>query len=645
MGCTGSTLRQSNAQPHSSASITQDPSIITAIPDTPHFIKRFINKPCLKPNTLKFLKKLQKKNKSAYDRLINELNLLCDPVESALFFKPSHFDTVIHHLDLQSKLNPNIMSSLTTYLVNENPNIRDKIKTLRMQHLPDISTQAHAAHLVHHTLKHASEIKKRAMRVITEDLGLFSSKEDEVDIFLRTIIGFIIECHDHEQTNPGLYDSVELATAARVTEWLTTPPSGLPNLPSELINLIQFLTGYLTPLGTTMVYSPISTMDLSALYTLFETTSSEAGIPIYDNSNANLIKKIRIASLITGVCDKTPAAIFSVVKRQTDSEETNSLTHLEQYQKLKPHQLERYTGKPLIQAFFENTVHPFQAYYPSKEPKYNYQAFLMALIPKLGMEAEFSVTKTEERDNATSLGDFIKHCQTEHKNCHKHHKTDLEFLTDFELQFEQNNLVQAVEALFFNEAKIKKEKEFCLSQANGLMQVHAEITDFLKSNLAFHMQPLIDSTVPMTDKDNLEALYQFYLSLNASEKKRFIQEITLNMVLQAGTIYLEQPTLEADSEAGTPIETTPRKPTKSSTQDLIEESTAAYTSQSIKMSRNSLSNSSNSLTNSIQILPKYSIYSQKRDSHQSIDHVYAFSKPGNEEEVEKEYDGLCFDPT
>ncbi|MDP3704370.1 MAG: hypothetical protein Q8R24_00490 [Legionellaceae bacterium] len=562
MGCKNSTSRR-QIDPHLSA-ISDDTEQL-AEPGDPHFIDRFINTPCLQPSSLKFLKKLQNKNKSVYDALINHLNLLCDPAKK-LFLKAHHFDTVIHHLDMQNKLEPNIISMLRIYLTTENPNIRSIIKTLRSSHLPDIIEQAETAHLVHHTLKHASEMKKRAMRVITDDHGLFASEDDPVDIFIRNIISVFIECHDYEQTNPGSCASVELATAERVTEWLTTPPHGLRNLPIEIAQLIHYIAGYIIPLGTTMVYSPISTMDLSALYQLFETASVQADIPICDPSNAELIKKIQIAAIITGVCDKTPAAILNVVKRQTDCEETNSLAHLEQYQKLKPHHLEQHADKPLMRVFFENTKHPFQAYYPHEEDRYNYQAFLLALIPKLGMQIEFSVAKSKEHDQregdpATTLGDFIKTCQGEHKNRDKNHKSDLDFLTDFELEFERNNIAHIVESLFFSEDKINKEREFCLSQVDGLLQAEHQIIDCLQSHLIAWEQQIINPTAPMTDAENLEALYQFYLSLSVLEKKRFIQEIALNMILQAGAIYLEQPHLQASrSESNTPINTPRNQP-------------------------------------------------------------------------------------
>ncbi|MDP3562834.1 MAG: hypothetical protein Q8R83_11730 [Legionellaceae bacterium] len=527
--------------------------------------------------SLRFLDTITNKNPAVFNRLLVKLNELYNPNDRQLALKAHHVDAVIRILHIQTMLKANIAQSLKNYLMQENPDIHQIVNRLRKRYLPHISLQASAANLLHHTLQHASEIKNRSMAVITHDLGLFASKTDHFDIFLRTIIRFIIECHDHEQTNPQHYGSVEQATAARITEWLTTPPLGLPNLSNHLKNAVHFLSEYITSLGTTMIWSPISTMDLSYLFKSIEQLAHEADIPVIDESNIDFVEKIRMSALITGICDKTPAALLPVVKRQSDLPQTNSLSYLNKYYKIKPHQIEQYAEKSLFQVFFENTEYPFIPYYPHESLQYNYQALLMGLPSKLGMEVEFANLKEQEHNDAVALGNFIKYYQRVHKLFEANSETRSDFFRELELAFEQNNVVKLVENLFFSREKITKEINFSMSQTMNLELAKSEISVFLAKQKNNNPTPspglffsyseritpdeLINSTVPATDAANLEALYQFYLGLPAAGKKRLIQEMTLNMVLQAGTIYLEQPRSGTSSEAATPIDT-PRSPTK-----------------------------------------------------------------------------------
>jgi hypothetical protein len=429
---------------------------------------------------------------------------------------------------------------------------------------------------------HAEEMKNRVMPIITKIFKIFAS-EDEVDILLRNVERFSVECHDYVQGNSDEYASPEQASAAFVLKWLEAIRTGLPNLSKNAKDLLEYLVEYVISIGTTMIYSSAEPLHLSDLILFFEEALEEADMSICASTNVDFCKKARMSAVVTSACDTIPYAVYPAMKAQADLAQTNSLAHLEMYNNLRPHNFDRFAGKPIIRSFFENETYKFQPYFKNVDIKYSYQACLAGMIPKGGMRTEVSRNIDKEQAAAASFGDFLRRCQRAHKN----HESFESFLEFFEKEFERTHIFEAIEKLFFDRNKIDDEINFCNGQIAKAETAKFEIEayfDYLeekKQSAKSSNQDVSVSAVARTsgvsqasttvtqypvvvepdavraDAKNLDSLFKFYQELSLIEKKRFLQEISLNMILQAGAIYIQQPILDNESEPGS-IVGTPR---------------------------------------------------------------------------------------
>lgn len=493
----------------------------------------------VKSESLSFFVQMEMDNPQIFYDLCKTLHSLCS--NQSLYLKAHHLDTVISRL--QRQLSDDIPALINTYLA-EHPaatgeQFKAKINILRAEKLPWIAAQAKHRQLSHHNLNHASEVKIRAKHA-AEKLNLFQVNS-AIDVFLLRVILLAIECHDFIQIEPGDYATVELASAAEVTTWLKE----ILDLSPEIHGMIELIVHDIIVLGTTMVFSPVSTLDLSELFFIFERYALQANMIVSspESPNAQFMQRIHAMTLITGICDKTPAAIYEVVRRQAEQTETNSLANLKKYY---PNQM------LLLEVFFRHSNY-FKVYYPQESARDNQQAFLISIVPHLCMRAELSLH--QEPVDAAAFVNFIRECQNQHKS-----DNSADFMQYFTETFNAENIASVVNKLFF--ANIDNEVRFCNSQESSLMAALSTLTtcgyldeqakepavETLNTNAALAIQHpdivknslFIDASIPKTDAYNLDGFRDFYDTLSEGEKQQLIAELMLNIVLQAGALYVKK---------------------------------------------------------------------------------------------------------
>lgn len=445
---------------------------------------------------------------------------------SRLALKSYHLNQAVASLFNQMTLPSEGLMALRAYLL---ATPEAEIDSLIKIHAPELRISATANGLLHHDLPHALEIRMR-IQVLMQGLGILNG-DDRLSCFLRSMVLFIVQFHDHEQVDKGEYDSVEAATAARVSSWIKVKL----NLPvaSKLNVFIDFLADRLIVLGTTMIYSATRTMDLSELFLDLKQMAISMHEPRFLSledptelefsgaleSNAALIHHLDAIMLITGVADKTPAAIYDAILMQ--SEPGVSIKSM----------LSSYIEPPLLlERFFQSDafISPF-GLGVSMEVKA--EAFITALIPHVSMRAE--ITKNE------AFVRFIALCRQERLNYLDH----VDFMTWFKKAVLDANMPHCVEDLFFN--AIQKEVAFCQSQKAGLVFVSNKLILMrfphrsVAGDLAGHFRPLINTEVPMNDAKNLIAFKSFYDTLSDAEKVSLVGELILAIVVQVGEMKAE----------------------------------------------------------------------------------------------------------
>jgi hypothetical protein len=486
--------------------------------------------------TVEFLNHIKRHN-SAYTDLLFELNYLSTPVDDEtgpqLYVRAHHFDAVIRVLKLQINLPINAIGLLRSYLEHNDSNIHMIIRDLRREFLPKISQQAYELNYAHHSLIHAVEMKNCAIPVITKDLGIFASEDDKLDIFMRDTISVAIENHDRIQGDPGKYPSVEQATAALVTQWITGMHKEERNFPDFICQIIEYVVEYIITISTTMIFSKTDAMDLSELFLLIQNAAFESGLGSIHETNKEFFLQVRTSSLIVATCDTVPCSIIPAVRRQAETQRTNSINHLALYHVAKPHT----SIGSVIKHFFENELLNFVHYSADFSKEISQQAFLRGKIPKIGMLIELSRNDLQNCGHAKSLGSFIRFCQNQYVESDSFN----EFIDVYEENFTAE-IVTALKELFLNREKINHEKNFCLSQVEKIKKIAEEVRSYQEKYGNFG--EIINHDTPSIDADNLEGFFVFYEALNEASKLRLIKEVALNMVMQAGLIYVTVPSLE-----------------------------------------------------------------------------------------------------
>ncbi|AHE66276.1 hypothetical protein [Legionella oakridgensis] len=467
----------------------------------------------LNSQSLQFLAELYEKNREAFTELMTKLQTICK--ENKLFLKANHLDTVIASLQQQMHLPAEALRSVDAFLSASGTDYAAALHALRRTHGPELDVAAKAHHKLHHAIPHALEIKERSLHVVTKDLELLHTDSPD-DRFLRAIAGFMIEFHDHEQVNSAPFASVEEITANRILGWLTESLD-LDTHP-ELKTLLEFMADRIIVLGTTMVFSPERTTDLSELYVLMENAAKHAGFIVSDASNKELIRMIEAVMLVTGICDKNPAALATIVRMQQTDAAAATLPLLRHYL---PHPL-------VLERFFASPS--FTSYRGGEPPStMDIQTFLITLVPHLCMRAELSAKSKPKI--VSDLIEFVAECRDLRSSAPS------DFQAWYDREFERRGMDAIIEELLF--ASIDGEVAFSRSQVGGLKFAHdrLESLGFLTEERAL----LIDTTTPEKDAANLLGFRTFYQNLSLPEKKLLVREILLTAIVQAGAIYSQQP--------------------------------------------------------------------------------------------------------
>lgn len=489
----------------------------------------------LKHSSLLFFQTLKKASPVQFEALLETLGKLCEP-DHALFLKSHHIDIVIGSLNKQSQLPESILEILTTYLETENPDIVSILTSLRATHNSKLDQQATDYHLSHHNKFHALRIKTHAMHLIRPKL-LLNHKATE--FFLQNITEFAIEYHDYEQKFKDNYTCVEEKTAHSITDWLTTALNLVRSVPYSFMKffscrqsttmqyppvlaLLDIQNDFIVKLGTTTIFAASNldpnkeqnqTMDLSQLFLVFESAAVKAKLLLYKTTNRVLLNNIKAIMLITGVCDKNPAAMYHVVEMLAES---STLQMIEQH----------IQASPLLLTFFHSQ--DFKRYFnpnlfSNTSEKIDQQAFLTALTPHIRMRGELSLQSPSTSAMAMSLTNFIANCDKQYTSGME----NTEFMAWFSREFDRNKMKEVFEALFFSSTEnevsgLEKEARFCETQVRTLIFTRDEL-------VRLDWPQEIEPTAPRTDAHNLRAFGTFYNKLtDEMQRETVIKELLLS---------------------------------------------------------------------------------------------------------------------
>jgi hypothetical protein len=313
----------------------------------------------------------------------------------------NHIDTVIASLNQQQALPARALEYIAPFLKDSAVDYKATLQRLRLAYGPELDIRAKASQKLHHAAPHALEIRERTMLML-QILGVFP-ESDADSAFLKDIISFMIEFHDEEQINKGSSMSVEEATVEHILGWLNKALA--LNTRPQLKELLAFIANRVIVLGTTMVFSPIQTVDLSDLYLLIEDSAIQAEMIVIDPSNRVLNKITTAAMLMTGICDKNPAALPAVVNNQASDARTATHSLLNKYLK----------APLLIDEFFNHAS--FSPYFKDLGPCsiIDYQAFFITFTPHLSMRTELSAKAKPELAHA--LITFVADCREKRSGC------------------------------------------------------------------------------------------------------------------------------------------------------------------------------------------------------------------------------------
>lgn len=466
--------------------------------------------------SVSFFTQLRLHSETIFFQTITELFRLCQT--NGLFLNATHIDTVVEALYKQAKLPENVLGVLERHVSEDCHSLHHTIQNLRSIHGPQIDEAADRLQLIHHRNPHALEIKVRTMHMM-ERLNLFSSDSDS-DRFLKEILPFMIELHDFIQRGDHEpHASPELATAAKILEWLEKKLH-LHDKP-QIRYILDYMLSKIIVLGTTVIFcrgpqapdhSP-QTIDLAHLYYLLNDAADKTAHPVRpSDSNAQFIELMKKVMIITGVCDKTPAAFQPVVELHA-KKETDVL-----------HIIRTHHRSPEIPVLLEEFFNHYGI-----DDRLEKQRFLMALPPHLNMGAELNKCA-----NASRLISFVMTCR---KKLHELHLFHADFHPWFTGEFDRQGMVHVVSELFC--AKLDAEIAFSRTQTHGLCFAAGILNP---STVQAVSEPLIDTTVAERDASYLELLKRFvrHLSPDAEKTRALLEELLLVAIYQAGMIYGQQ---------------------------------------------------------------------------------------------------------
>jgi hypothetical protein len=468
-------------------------------------------------DSVSFFTQLRLRSETIFFQTITELFRLCK--DNGLFLNASHIDMVVEALYKQVRLPRNALNVLQQHVSEDyGHSIRHILEILRSVHCPMIDEAADRLQLIHHRTPHALEMNVRVLHMMKR-LNLFSTDTD-ADQFLRAIIPFMVELHDFIQRGEHApHASPELATAAKILGWLERKLN-LTDKP-EIKAILDFMLSKIIVLGTTVIFcrKPESaahqphTIDLAHLYCLLNDAAQRADHSVrHCDSNALFIENMTKIMIITGICDKTPAAFGPVVELHAQKP-TDVLDIIKTHHKTA-------AAPCLLEEFFaaHGILNQFEK-----------QRFLMALPPHLNMSAELNKCA-----NASALMNFIMDCR---KKIHELHLFHPGFHPWFTGEFDRLGMVRIVSELFC--AKLDAEIVFSRTQTHGLSFAAGILNP---SSTQAVSEPLIDTTVAERDAIYLELLKSFvgHLSPDAQKTKTLLEEILLVAIYQPGVIYAQK---------------------------------------------------------------------------------------------------------
>ena len=462
----------------------------------------------LDDDTLDFFIQTNEKNKEVFNDLLSQLKALCD---NKLYLKAHHLNALIYSLKQQMNLPIDVLNSLDVFLNNNSVDYDATLQGLRSTHGPELDNTAQQALRLHHAAPHALEVSVRSMYVL-QHLGLFTVHAARAN-FLKAVIRFIIEFHDYEQMPSRGFVSAEEATGNTLFIWLTTALKIEKN--SSMDAFMAFIINRIIVLGTTMVFSPVRTMDLSELYFLIESAAKRIDFELAHSSNLLIIQSIEAVMLVAGLCDKNPASVPLIAEQQEKDKQLATLNLLENYQKNKV--LVAFFNKGCFKPYFNN----------NNTPAIDIQTFFITLAPHVGMRTELSAHRNPELSRA--LIQFIAEGRVKRLTLSKE-----QFIEWYDEEFSKQKLVKVLHELLF--LSINNEIAFNHSQLGGLTFVSSR----LLQNKLINAADLIDANVPARDAANLEALNEFNKKLDTRQQEALASELVMAVLLQVGAIYIHQ---------------------------------------------------------------------------------------------------------
>ena len=142
----------------------------------------------------------------------------------------------------------------------------------------------------------------------------------------------------------------------------------------------------------------------------------------------------------------------------------------------------------------------------------------------------------------------------------QHHYLNVSNLNNFlrylDREFDENLIGNAVDILLMREEKIQAEIDFVNSSYDRACLVNLYIREYIDSEVVRCKQNGIECTIQnfgktiiepkaiRADAENIQNFFSFYQDLSIQDKLRLLKELTLNLVLQAGTNYIKYPSEE-----------------------------------------------------------------------------------------------------
>lgn len=514
-----------------------------------NFINNFLKKNELSREVYELLQDIKKASSDAYSALLLQLHNISDT--SIINIQAHHFNTVARLLLCQRLLSPNIVNHVKTYLKNVKPETKQIIQNLRVKYLPKLNVQAKINNLTHHSLDHGVELKARSMQVITQDLEMYNTDSD-YDVFMRNLLSFAFEAHDYFQIKEdGKYATVEEKTADTIINWLSGE-DGFPQLSAEVSSWISYQITYMIPIATTIAFSLRSPIHLTKLLGFFEKACEQAQVSVCAPSNLISCLDTQLIAHIIGCMDTIPYAMCNVVKRQTNSKILATDVYLTKLRVL--NSIENNEAVPMSiikEIIFSEGM---QLYFNGESPNCNFQAFAISLVSKLGMTIELANLSKNEviKEKAILIGNFIREMKSLYSNVQ-----NIDFMIkNFNNIFDERDIGGALEILFLREENIAIEKDFAISNLGracivnrivelyfnqGKKNTHVESKCFIEK---YDASEIILPNAILADANNIVKFFQGYQKLSANDKKLALKEITLNLVIQAGRVYLKHPYLE-----------------------------------------------------------------------------------------------------